>query len=79
MGSSLAPSKTGGLAIKPEVSGNLIVKGHIFQGKCFGPATECRAKVASRGLLKEQVYSSKRDFLARVISKAFSLAARLSR
>lgn len=78
MGSSLALSKTGGLAIKPEVSGNLIVKGHIFQDKCFGPATECRAKVARGRLLKEKVYSSKRDFSARAISKTFSLVARLS-
>lgn len=78
MGSSLVLSKTGGLAIKPEVSGNLIVKSHFFQDKCFGPATGCRAKVARGRLLKEQVYSSKRDFLARVISKAFSLVARLS-
>lgn len=78
MGSPLALSSTGGLAIKCEVSGNLIVKGHIFQDKCFGPATECRAKVARGRLLKEQVYFSKRDLLARVISKAVSLVARLS-
>lgn len=77
MGSSLALSKTGRLAIKPEESGNLIVKGHIFQGKCFGPATECRAKVARGRLLKDQIYSPKRDFMARVTSKAFSLVARL--
>lgn len=46
MGPSSALSKAGGLAIKPEVSGILIVKGHIFQGECFGVATEGRARVA---------------------------------
>lgn len=46
MGPSSALSKAGELAIKPEVSGILIVKGHIFQGERFGAATEGKAKVA---------------------------------
>lgn len=46
MGPSSALSKAEGLAIKPEASGILIVKGHIFQGECCGVATEGRATVA---------------------------------
>jgi len=46
MGPSSVLSKVGGLAIKPEVSGILIVRGHVFQGECFGVATEGKAEVA---------------------------------
>lgn len=45
MAPSSALSKAGGLAIKPEVSGILIVKSCIFQGEHFGEATEGRADV----------------------------------
>lgn len=45
MGPSSALSRAGGLAIKPEVSGILIVKGHIFQK---GNALEQLRKVEPR-------------------------------
>lgn len=45
-GTFISFSKAGGLAIKPEVSGILIVKGHSFQGEHFRVTTEGRAEVA---------------------------------
>lgn len=46
MGPSSALSRAGGLAIEPEVFGILIVRGHIFQGKCSGVAKEGIAEAA---------------------------------